>query len=395
MGRFLSLCRVAVAGLGLAAMAGAAPAGAAEEPFRIGGIVALSGPYAIYGEGMRRGVEMAVAEKGSLLGRPIVVEWEDSQTKPETAVQQATKMIAGGADLLFGATASGATVAVMELAKRRKVPLLVTGSADDRITGADRNRYTFRTSNQVATEIGMISRYVADNDIKSVYAVVADVSVFRDAWAAMRAGFDASGVTVVGEDFPSWGSKDFSIIIDKAQQSGAQMIALLVGGGDAITFVKQADAVKLDANAQIVGPVIMDETLAKAAGDAALGTVSAVRYHFSLDTPANAAFVERFRAQYDDWPGFTAGEAYDGMRWLLSVIEQSGSTDPEVWIPVFETSVWDSSVEGRKAMRACDHQASQVNFLAKVVPGEPPYPAHRMAVIASWPDAELGLPDCQ
>ena len=244
---FRRTARVLAAGLlGTAGLLAAtlSPA-AAEDSFRIGGIVALSGPYAIYGEGMRRGVEMAVAEKGTLLGMPIEVEWEDSQTKPETAVQQATKMIAQGADLLFGATASGATVAVMELAKRRKVPLLVTGSADDRITGADRNRYTFRTSNQVATEIGMISRYVAENGIGNVYGVVADVSVFRDAWTALRKEFEAAGVAVSGEDFTTWGSKDFSIIIDKAQKSGADMVALLLGGGDAITFVKQAEAVKL------------------------------------------------------------------------------------------------------------------------------------------------------
>ena len=145
---------------------------------------------------------------------------------------------------------------------------------------------------------------------------------------------------------------------------------------------------------QIVGPVIMDETLAKAAGDASYGVVSAVRYHFSLDNPANRAFVAAFREKYGEWPGFTAGEAYDGMRWLLAAIEEAGSTDPEVWIPVFENSVWEESVEGRKAMRACDHQAAQVNHLARVVKGEAPYPPHRMEVIASWPDSALGLPAC-
>lgn len=378
-----------------AAVVLAAPAALAQDSFKIGGIVALSGPYAIYGEGMRRGVDLAVEEKKTLLGMPIEVDWQDSETKPEVAIQKATRMIAGGTDLLFGATASGSTIALMQVADRRKVPLLVTGSADDRITGADKNRYTFRTSNQVATETAMISKHVADQGIAKVYGVIADVGVFRDAWTAMREGFESKGVEVVGEDFPSWGNKDFSVIIDKAQQSDAQMVALLLGGGDAITFVKQAGSVGLGKDKQIVGPVIMDETLAKAAGESSLGVFSAVRYHFSLDNEANRHFVEVYRAKYGEWPGFTAGEAYDGMRWLLDTIESTGSDDPETWINAFENSAWDKSLEGTKTMRACDHQAEQTNHFAKVVEGKEPFPALQMEIVASWSESELGLESCK
>lgn len=363
---------------------------ASAQSYKIGGIVALSGPYAIYGESMKRGVEVALAErKGKLMGRPIEVTWEDSETKPQVAVQKATKVIGNGAQLLFGATASGETVAIQELAGRSKIPLLVTGSADSRITGEKKNRYTFRTSNEVESEVNMIVRYAHETGLKRVFAVTADVSVFRDAWDQAKTGLTAAGITVVGAEFPAFGSKDYAVIVEKAVASGADMIAVMLGGSDSVTFVKQAADVGLAKKAKLIGPVAMDETLAAAAGDAALGVLSVVRYNFALPAERNKRFVAAYRKAYGEWPGFLAGEAYDGMSWVLDVIEQSGSVDPEVWIPKFETSVRRDSVEGTKTMRACDHQALQNGYLAQVVAGTAPLPAHMMKIIAEYPGAEI------
>lgn len=360
------------------------------QSFKIGGLVALSGPYGIYGESMKRGVEVAIAERNAkLLGRPIEVTWEDSETKPQVAMQKASKLIGGGTNLLFGATASGETVAIQELAGRSKVPLLVTGSADPRITGEKKNRYTFRTSNEVESEVNMIVKYARDTGVKRVYAVTADVSVFRDAWEQEKTGLAGAGITIVGAEFPAFGSKDYAVIIEKAAASGADMIAVMLGGSDAVTFVKQANDVGLARKAKLIGPVAMDETLAAAAGDSSIGVLSVVRYNFALPSERNKRFVAAYRKAYNEWPGFLAGEAYDGMAWLLDVIEQSGSTDPEVWIPKFEVSVRRDSVEGTKTMRACDHQALQNGYLAQVVAGTAPQPAYLMKIVAEYPGAEI------
>lgn len=363
---------------------------ASAQTYKIGGLVALSGPYAIYGESMKRGAEIAIAERnGTLLGRRIEVQWEDSETKPQVAVQKATKLIGNGAQLLFGATASGETVAVQELAGRSKVPLLVTGSADSRITGEKKNRYTFRTSNEVESEVNMIVRYAREAGVKRVFAVSADVAVFRDAWEQAKAGLQAANIAIVGAEFPAFGSKDYAVIVEKASSSGADMVVVMLGGSDSVTFVKQASDVGLTKKAKLIGPVAMDETLAAAAGDSALGVLSVVRYNFALPAERNKRFVAAYRKAYGEWPGFLAGEAYDGVSWVLDVIEQTGSVDPQVWIPKFESSVRRDSVEGTKVMRACDHQALQNGYLAQVVAGKAPEPAHMMKIIAEYPGAEI------
>ena len=59
-----------------------------QEKFKIGGVLSLSGPYGLLGEDMRKGVQIAIEERGGkVLGVPIEVTWEDDETKPQPATK--------------------------------------------------------------------------------------------------------------------------------------------------------------------------------------------------------------------------------------------------------------------------------------------------------------------
>jgi hypothetical protein len=79
----------------------------------------------------------------------------------------------------------------MPVADQRKVPLIVTTSAADQITGSARNKYTFRTSNLAFMETRMAAEYVKKAGLKSVYVVAVDQPVGRDTWATMKASLTA------------------------------------------------------------------------------------------------------------------------------------------------------------------------------------------------------------
>ena len=84
--------------LALGTMGTASFAQDAKEHFRIGGLLALSGPLGILGEDARKGMDLAIAERdGKLLGVPIEIEWADTESKPQVAVQKATQAMAGRA----------------------------------------------------------------------------------------------------------------------------------------------------------------------------------------------------------------------------------------------------------------------------------------------------------
>lgn len=380
------------AGVALVALNPATGVLAADEPseFHIAGVLAFSGAYGIIGKDMRQGVELAVADRGGkVLGKPIRVSWEDDETKPQPAVQKATRLLAGGAQMMFGAVGSASTLALQGLADQRKIPLLVTISADDKITRPNGSRYTFRTSNTLGMEIRMCVEFAKVKGLKKIYGVTADYQATRDGWELFVAEAKKVGIEIVGNDYAPLGNRDYSVIVDKMAKSDADGIAVMVTGNDAVTFLKQSGQVGLNKTKIQFGPVLQDETLAAAVGPAAVGVYSGVRYHFTVDNPANKKFVEAYRAKYSEWPSSFAGEAYDGISWWLDVVESTKSWDRETWVDAFAKSTRENSLEGKKVMRACDHQAAQVGLWGVVVEGQSPLPPLTMKITDVFDAAKL------
>jgi branched-chain amino acid transport system substrate-binding protein len=291
--------------------------------------------------------------------------------------------------MIFGAVSSASTLALQSLSTQRKVPHLVTISADDAITKRGGAPYSFRTSNTLGMEINMSVEFVKSRGLKKIYAVTADYQATRSGFERFAELAKEAGVEIVGNDFAPLGNRDYSVIIDKMARSDADGIAVMATGNDGITFVKQAGQVDLGKDKVIFGPVLQDDVFAAATGPAALGVNSGVRYHYSLDNPANNAFVAAYREAHGVLPSSFAGEAYDGLRWWFDVVEQTDSWDVETWADAFANSVYDNSVEGRKEMRACDHQASQVGLWGEVVKGEAPLPELTMKITDIFPADRL------
>ena len=378
------------------ALLGATAAQAADpDAFYIGGVVSLSGTYGIFGEDMRKGVEIAIDQHGGkVLGKPVKMNWEDDETKPQPAVQKTTRLISDGAHMLFGAVSSSSTLAIMNIAKQRKIPHLVTMSADDKITVPGGSRYTFRTSNTLGMEQRMALSYSKDQKLKRVYGVTADYQATRDSWEWYRKEAEKAGIQIVGADFPPLGNRDFSSIVDKIAKSDADGVALFMTGSDAVTMVKQGGQINLGKTKKIFGPVIADETMAAGVGPNSIGVNSGVRYHYTVDNAANKKFVDAYRKKFNEFPSSAAGEAYDGMAWWLSVVEKTGTWDKEKWVDAMAASVRDNSVEGRKEMRACDHQALQDGLWGEVVAGSAPNPEYMMKIVQTYSPKQIFEP-CQ
>lgn len=383
---------------GATALAGSFPAPAlraqTSDEFKIAAILAFSGAYGLIGTDMRKGAELAVAERGGkVLGKPIVFSWEDDETKPQPAVQKATRLLGQGAHMIFGAVGSASTLALQSLSTQRKVPHLVTISADDAITVRDGAPYSFRTSNTLGMEIQMCVEFAKTRGLKKIYAVTADYQATRSGFEQFQKQAADAGYEIVGNDFAPLGNRDFSVIIDKMTRSDADGIAVMATGNDGVTFVRQAAQVGLGKEKVIFGPVLQDEVLAAATGEGALGVNSGVRYHFSVENDANKAFVEAYRAAHGTYPSSFAGEAYDGLRWWLRAVDETQSWDVEEWAANFKNSIYEDSVEGRKEMRACDHQAAQVGLWGEVVRGEAPLPDLTMRISQTFPADRL-FPAC-
>lgn len=367
-----------------------APAGAPKETFKVAAVLPFSGVYGLIGQNIRRGLEVALEERGGrVLGKPVEMIWNDDDSKPQIGVQKATQAIANGAQLIYGSVSSPVSLALMSVAQQNKVPMVVAGSADDRITGTDRNRYTFRTANPFNMEMRLAMAYIESAKFKNLYAIGPDVGAARDAWASLQGDLKRAGVNVAGEAFLPLGTSDFSVAVDKIMKSGADGVISFFTAGDSVSFTRQAIAVGLRNKAKIFGPTAYDETTNTALGAAAVGLQSGVRYSKDVDNARNRRFVAAYNQKFKEDPPVYAGIAYNGLAWVLDAIESTKSWDREQWITAFESSRRPDSVQGPEEMRACDHQALHDGLWAEVVanPKDPTKPL--MKVVKTVPAAGL------
>src|SRR3954465_3848412 len=138
---------------GLAASTlGARFAWSAAEPIKIGLVAALSGPSAKSGEGITRGLTIAIDEinaKGGVLGgRMLELVRRDDESNPGKGQTAARELIdKEGVVALFGGIDSPVSLAIVPLVNQAQVPFMGVWAAATNITrnGANPN-YVFRVS---------------------------------------------------------------------------------------------------------------------------------------------------------------------------------------------------------------------------------------------------------
>ena len=98
----------------------------------------LTGKQAKFGEMMKKSYEMAAEEinaKGGIRKKKLILSFEDSGAKPETARAIVEKLIdTNKQPIIVGEYTSACAKAVAAVAEERKTPYLIVASADDNIT---------------------------------------------------------------------------------------------------------------------------------------------------------------------------------------------------------------------------------------------------------------------
>jgi branched-chain amino acid transport system substrate-binding protein len=97
--------------------------------------------------------------------------------------------------------------------------------------------------------------------------------------------------------------------------------------------------------------------------------VTGVGYSPELDTPQNQVFVKKFRASYKNDPDLYAADSYGVIYFYKLAVEKAKSTETDKVRAAMRGLAWDTP-QGKKTMRAGDHQAIQDMYAVKVVNGQ-------------------------
>lgn len=339
-----------------------------EAPIKIGMPLALTGPAGEVGAQMRHGAEFwakQVNAKGGLLGRQIELHIEDTTGDPATCVRKAQLVVErDDCHLLFGMVLSSEALAVVPKLAEWNAIFMSSDNGDGRLTGSSFVPNFFRANISGPMETRAISLWLRKADFKSFYALGMDYAWGHNSIGVFEDEVKKAKKSLVGTVYSPIGTKDFSTYITKIRQSGADACFLVLQGDDNAAFLSQAHEYRLGDKVQLITSIV-DLNSIHAVGDASLGLAGSTRYTFTIDTPANKAFVEAWKKEYGTEPDVFEGEQYQACQMLQAGIEKAQAIEADKLRPALETAAIDS-IKGHVAMRACDHQTVQGGYIVKV-----------------------------
>ncbi len=151
-----------------------------QEAIRIGTLMPLTGGGGVYGPDMQRAVVLeaeVINKAGGVLGRPIQLFNEDSQTNPDAGVRGARKLIdVNRVIAILGTWSSAVTLAVGPICVQNKV-VLMNCSGSEKVTDLGKTGYAYRTQASNVLWGAAFGRLAAERGFKRA-AVLAQQNPF-------------------------------------------------------------------------------------------------------------------------------------------------------------------------------------------------------------------------
>ena len=358
-----------------ALLAGFAAAASAQEPIRIGVVTPLSGTYSALGQQVRWGIELAAQEinaAGGIMGRKVELLFEDEEANPSVATPKAEKLFqVSKVDFLTGTVNSASTLAVGQVAERNNRLIATTVSFSDAITGEKCSPNVFRVNAKAGQQSAALAEWLSKTKpAAKVFYLGPDYEMGRSTVAAFKSAAEKKGTKAVGEVFAPLDNKDYSTFFGQLRAARPDVMYTSVAGNDTVRLFNQMSQYGLLKNMMVVGAsgTVTSQNL-KAIGQASEGFVTGVGYSVEIDLPENKKFVTAFQDFAKAAPDLYGADSYGVMYFYKAAVEKAKSTDTDKVRAAMRGIEW-MTPQGKKTMRAGDHQAIQDMYVTRMTDGK-------------------------
>lgn len=303
---------------------------ASETDLVIGGIGPLTGDYANYGNSVKNGATLAakeINEAGGVNGYTFVVNFQDSQGDPDSAVSAYGKLMDSGMKVSLGGVLSGETTSVVAAAKDDGILVLTpSGSAKAAIEGSDT---AFRVCFSDPSQGTASAKYINDNNLPKDVAVfyASDVDYSKGLYDTFAAEAKKLGISIKEvQTFTADSSTDFSTQIAAIKNSGVKLIFMPIYAAEAATFLTQAKSAKAFSDDTIYyGCDGLDGILQKIDNPENTENVMMLT-PYAADAPDEKTqhFVSAYKDAYNAVPDQFAADGYDAVYAIKAAVEEAG-----------------------------------------------------------------------
>ncbi len=315
--------------LGLATTLAIAAVGSAAAEVKIAVGAPLTGPNAATGAQFKNGADQAVADinaAGGILGQKVVISYGDDASDPKQGVSVANKLAADGVKFVIGHYNSGITIPASEIYQENGILQISPGSTNPNVT--DRRLWNvFRTCGRDDQQGQVAGAYILERFNGKKIAIVHDKTTYGKGLAdETRKTMVKGGMRDVLYEGINTGDKDFSALVSKIKQSGADLVywgGLYTEGGQIVRQMRD-QGVKAPL---MGGDGITSDEFAAVAGPGVEGTLMT----YGPDPrkrPEAKAVVEKFRANNFEPESYTL-YSYAAVQVIKQAAETARSLDPK------------------------------------------------------------------
>lgn len=343
-----------IASLLALALGGTALSASAQETIKIGNTGALTGPYNEFGEGVRRGILLAIDRinaKGGVLGRKVELAMAlDDQLVPDRAVQNMRRILDNPAiDVIVGPGGSGPTLAVIDMATvdgraycnpQAQTPSIVYPDGTDKPA----RRNVIATAIQNDVEAAALGGYVATRFKK--------IGIMHESTGYGVSGKDLlvpeierlSKSKPVAIESYNQRAQDMTAQISRVQRAGADVLVVIGLGADMAVIRRNMLRSGFDVPLITSGGGI-SLPFQEGAGELAIGTRATMISTYKPDTEPTGvareladAYAKAHGTTKDRWWGndpktpqvffaLTVGAGFDCASMLIEAVRIAGTTD--------------------------------------------------------------------
>jgi len=366
--------RLAVVGaLGAMLLAGANPSSAqsSDAPIKIGELNSYS-RWAAFTVPYRNGWQLALEEinaKGGVLGRKIEIVSRDDGATTGDATRVAEELVTReGVSFLFGSFLSNVGVAMADYANQKKILYIAAEPLTDAVTMAQGNRYTFRIRPNNFMQVGMLVEQAKASGAKR-WAIVAPNYEYGQSAAEVFKRLlkeKIPGAEIVVEQYPALGKIEAGATVSALDRANPDGIFNVLFGADLTQFVREGNTRGLFEGKTVLSLLTGEpEWLLPLKDEVPEGwTVTGYPWD-QITEPKHKAFVDAYRAKYNDTPRLGSLLGYMIVHMIRDAIERAGSTETEALIKAFEDAKFDTVI-GPVAIRGIDNQATMGAWVGKL-----------------------------
>jgi branched-chain amino acid transport system substrate-binding protein len=306
-----------------------AVSGVASAQIKMGVAGPITGPNAAFGAQLTMGTQQAVDDinkAGGILGQQITLEQGDDVSDPKQGVSVANKFVGDGVKFVVGHFNSGVTIPASDVYSENGVLFITPSATNPKVT--DRMLWdAFRTCGRDDQQGMLWAEYARDKLKGKKIAVVHDKTTYGKGLAdAALDNMHKFGIKEVLYEGVNTGEKDYSAIVSKIKESGADFVmwgGLHTEGGLIIRQMRDQGMKTV----MISGDGITDNEFAQIGGPGVEGTLMS----FGPDprnNPTAKDIVAEFKAKNFDPEAYTL-YSYAAVQIMKQAAEKAKSLDPK------------------------------------------------------------------